>query len=98
MTIAVPHPPEWGPLEKVVRPESLGEYMFMGIVTDANVDGDIRSVHLYKNRMTRAYLIVDAHDNFLRLKPGTTGFEVIPRAAVMERHSGLLPSPQITPI
>ena len=93
MPITVPHPPEWGPLQKVVRPEALGEYMFMGTDINATVDGEKRTLHLYKNSLTRAYLIVDAHSNFLRLKSGSTAYEIITRAAAMERHSGLLPCP-----
>lgn len=66
MTPAVGTAPQssvWAPLEQVLGPNDLPNYMFMNIV-NAEVESNVRvDVYLYKHRMNRTYLNVDRKGN-----------------------------------
>lgn len=97
MAMTYPDPPEWAPLIKVLGPAALANYMFMGIDDDALVNGARRTVHLYKNRLTRAYLILDDQGRSVRLTGDTDRYEVEDWTAAAARHAGLLQSANAHP-
>jgi hypothetical protein len=69
--------PNWKPLERIFRPHECADYMYMGRVGE---------IELYKHRLTRRYLNIDADGRFY-LYASRRHMEVTRSTALEHLHS-----------